>query len=147
MYWIEEAKNIFKIVKPEHFTDYRHCEECAEHDETLLKSNIETIGLDELGNPGWDPICFCSEEGIKYYMPALIRLSLETLANDFYFGQFLFHLEYDGKNNKLLQSCSIEQRKFIADFIDHMIVNHAETIDENLCSDDVLRVSELWNDT
>ena len=105
-----------------------------------------TIGLDELGNPGWVPICFCSEEGIKYYMPAFIRLSFETIANDFYFGQFLFHLEYDGKNNKLLQSCNIEQRKFIADFIDHMIENHAEEIDENLCSDDVLRVSELWND-
>ena len=79
MNWIEEAKIIFYINKPVHFTNYEHCEECAEHDETLLSKTIDSIGLDEIGKEGWDPICFCSNEGKIYYMPSFIRLSLDTI--------------------------------------------------------------------
>ena len=83
MDWISEAKRIFRMAKPEHFANYEHCEECEEHDQTLINSSIDTIGFGELGNPGWDPICFSSTEGKKYYMPSFIRLSLETMDDDF----------------------------------------------------------------
>ena len=52
MNWVEEAKILFYINKPAHFTNYEHCEECAEHDETLLSKTIDSIGLDEIGNEG-----------------------------------------------------------------------------------------------
>jgi len=109
MNWIEAAKTLFNAEKPVHFTNHIHCEECAEHDETLRNANIETIGLVELGNPSWDPICFCSAVGKLYYTPAFIRLSLETVQGDFYFGQYLFHLEIDGKQNDYFTSCTNEQ--------------------------------------
>ena len=33
---IDEAVQIFgKVARPEHFTDFTHCSECAEHDSTL----------------------------------------------------------------------------------------------------------------
>jgi len=147
MDWVEESKRLFKAIKPKHFTNFSHCEECAEHDETLILADIETIGLDELGNPGWDPICFCSEEGKKYYMPSFIRLSLDSIYNDFYFAQFLFHLEYDGENNKLLQSCSKNQRAFIASFVKYMIESFPVEIEKNICTDEVFRVYHLWHDT
>ena len=92
MDWIDRAKYLFKAPKPEHFTNFNHCEECEEHDQTLLALDIDIIGIDELGNPGWDPICFASPEGKKYYLPALIRLSLDTMMDEFYLDQFLFHL-------------------------------------------------------
>jgi hypothetical protein len=82
----------------------------------------------ELGNPGWDPVCFCSNNGKKYYMPAFIRLSLETMREEFYFGQLLFHLEVDGKNNSLFQSCNAEQRKYISDFVEYVINNYSAEI-------------------
>lgn len=145
MDWIKEAKQLFSSDKPEHFTDYKHCEECLEHDETLLKGSIDTIGLQELGNPGWDPICFSNAEGIKYYMPAFIRLSLETMKDDFYLAQFLFHLEYDGTNNKLLMACSTEQRDFIARFLEHLILNNTSELEYHHSEDDALRVCELWS--
>jgi len=146
MNWIETAKALFRAEKPEHFTNYRHCDECQEHDETLRGTAIDTIGLAELGSPSWDPLCFCSAEGKKYFMPALVRLSLETVDDAFYFSQFLFHLEADGVDHALVKSCTGEQRAFIAAFLRHMMENHAGTIDRQRCSDDVLRTYEIWAD-
>jgi hypothetical protein len=52
MHWTQEAKQLFKIPKPEHFTNYRHCCEYAEHDATLLAYDVHTIGVEQLGNRG-----------------------------------------------------------------------------------------------
>ena len=145
MDWIKEAKEKFAVKKPLHFTDFEHCCECAEHDETLRKSSIDQIGIKELGNSGWDPICFCSAEGIEYYFPALVRLSLHTATEgDFYFEQLLFHLEYAGAENRFLKHCSSSQREFIAQFIDHMITTYPEEIEETMCTTDALNAYELW---
>jgi hypothetical protein len=91
-----------RTPRPEHFTDYRHCEECAEHDETFRSHTPQSIGFDELGNMGWDPVCFVSVEGYRYSMPAFARLVLnggedrETPDGlpycQSYLDQFLFHL-------------------------------------------------------
>ena len=145
MNWIEEAKRIFNIPKPEHFTNYKHCNECAEHDETLLNHSVDSISLLELGNPGWDPVCFCSDEGKKYYMPAFIRLSIETMGNEFYFGQFLFHLEGDGNENSLFQSCNFEQRKFISDFVEYLITKYPAEINFNGYENETFKVHEIWS--
>ena len=48
------------VAKPEHFTDYNHCEECAEHDELLRSRNRFSLQFADVGNPGWDPLCFTS---------------------------------------------------------------------------------------
>lgn len=143
---IEEAKLIFKSDKPEHFTNYTHCEECAEHDETLRNSDIDNIGMDELGNLGWDPMCFCSVEGKKYYMPALIRLCLSTLnSNEPYLEQFLYHLTGNGENNDLFASCTPEQRKFIASFISYLFEKCTKEIEYNYFIDDALKAHEIWS--
>ena len=76
MNWTQHAKQLFQMPKPEHFTNHCHCCECAEHDATLLAYDVDSIGREQLGNPGWDPSCFASVEGLLYYMPALIRLNL-----------------------------------------------------------------------
>ncbi|MBB3166831.1 DUF6714 family protein [Simiduia aestuariiviva] len=145
MDWINEAKRIFRIEKPEHFTNYTHCEECEEHDQTLNRSTIDSIGLDELGNPGWNPICFSSVEGKKYYMPSFIRLSLETMHSEFYLGQLLSCLEGDGKENKLYCACNAEQRSFITDFIEYIILHHTEQLEANGCEMEALKVQGIWS--
>lgn len=145
MDWVNKSKMLFSTRKPEHFTNYEHCEECAEHDRTLLSSDIDTIGLNELGNPGWDPICFSSQEGKKYYMPAFVRLSLETMNDDFYFGQLLFHLEYDGPDNAFYLACSGEQRKFVASFIAFVIEAYTEQIENDFATDEALKAYTIWS--
>src|SRR5262245_43226978 len=82
--------------RPQHFTDYRHCCECAEHDELLRSRDRSTLLQADVGNAGWDPICFCSAEGIAYYFPALARFALaEPVPElDWYGWQLIFHLYY-----------------------------------------------------
>lgn len=143
--WVQEAKQLFAMERPAHFTDHTHCEECADHDATLCQAAIDTIGLDELGNPGWDPVCFCTNAGKRYYMPAFVRLSLETVASEFYFSQFLFHLAGDGPDNSLLASCTEDQRRFIASFVAHMIDTYPEEIENDLCTDEALAVYRIWS--
>lgn len=147
MDWINISLDLFKAEKPEHFTDFKHCEECEEHDRTLLSATISTIGLEELGNPCWDPICFCNEIGKKYFTPAFVRLSLETVNSEFYFGQFLFHLEHHGKNNKYYMACTPEQRNFIAEFIGHMINVFPSEIESNCYTEEALKAHEIWSNS
>jgi len=145
MDWIKRAKELFKAPKPEHFTNFIHCDECAEHDQTLLESDIDSIGLEQLGSPAWDPICFASPEGKKYYLPALIRLSLETMMNDFYLEILLFHLQGEDRNNAFYMSCNKAQRKFVASFIESVIEEHADKIDVHLCTDNALNSYDIWS--
>ena len=145
MDWVAEARRLFVADKPRHFTDFRHCDECAEHDETLLAATLEEIGMDELGNPGWDPVCFCSAEGMKYYFPAFVRLSLETVSDEFYFSQLLFHLEADGRENRLLRKCTPAQRDFVAAFIAYMMASFPDEIEDAEATEDARRTCALWS--
>ena len=70
---LEEAIELFGgTPRPEHFTNYTHCCECAEHDETLRKETLETLSYDNV-RPGWNPLCFISPEGFQYYFPSIVR--------------------------------------------------------------------------
>jgi len=147
MDWKQQAKLIFNVQKPAHFADYRHCCECAEHDQTLLEFDVDSIGLPQLGNPGWDPLCFSSAEGLMYYLPALIRLTLDTMDSprETYLDQMLFHLVQDGPGNRLFSACNKEQRKFVADFLEYLVENYCSKIDDGVfTSDEILRTHEVW---
>jgi hypothetical protein len=43
------------VERPEHFTDYAHCCECAEHDALLRARDRDTLCIADVGNTGWDP--------------------------------------------------------------------------------------------
>ena len=143
--WQMLALELFSVPRPQHFTNYTHCCECAEHDESLRSCDIHSIGLNELGSPSWDPLCFCTAEGLLYYTPALIRLSLETAETEFYFSQFLFHLDYEGAENRLLKACSPEQRKLIGEFVHYMILTYPQQLDNCFDQDVALRVAGYWS--
>lgn len=147
MDWKQQAKTLFELPKPEHFTEYQHCCECVEHDATLLAWDRDSIGVVQLGNPGWDPLCFSSVEGFLYYLPALVRLTLDTIDNpsETYLDQFLFHLIHNGPDNRFVSACSREQRDFIAAFLAYLIEHHVTQIEAALCySDDILKAHEIW---
>jgi len=46
--------------RPRVFTNADHCCECAEHNQTLSAHTPESLSVDDVGNPGWDPICFAT---------------------------------------------------------------------------------------
>lgn len=53
------------------------CNECLEHNETMMRLQQKQLLLDALNNVGWDPICFASDAAFRYLMPGLTRLVLE----------------------------------------------------------------------
>ena len=132
-------KEFADIEKPKHFTNYRHCDECAEHDETLLNATRETISLNELGSPAWDPICFVTNpEAFKYYLPAMARLAAGR-GNEFYLDQFLFHL-----NAERIRFISASGRKAIADYLEELLESMPDEIENCMATDDLLsKIIEL----
>ncbi|MGR9074239.1 MAG: hypothetical protein ACU833_14355 [Gammaproteobacteria bacterium] len=144
---IEKAKRLFgNLPRPEHFTDYRHCCECAEHDRTLRAHDPDTIGLEALGNPGWDPMCFATGEAFRYYFPAMVRLALEGTGGAYYSDQFLFHLTCGGCRNRRWQGFSPEQRRFVVEVLNALQENRAEEIERCFNADDLLKAVEIWSD-
>ena len=95
---------------PENYTNRDHCDECAEHDETLRSCTPKSIGLEQLGNAGWDPICFVLPKAFKYYFPALVRLSLDSEGSNGYLDQFLFHVTYQGEGSRFFKHFSKAER-------------------------------------
>jgi hypothetical protein len=133
--------------RPEYFTNYNHCCECFEHDEVLRSRDIETLSFDDVGNGGWDPICFITLEGFVYYFPALARLVLST--PDPYWGwygpQLFFHLNYDGKCNDRWKQCSLKQRMAIVKLLEYILETRTQLLDDYNCSDDLFQAIEIWS--
>jgi hypothetical protein len=99
------------VPRPEHFTNFTHCEECAECDVLLLSRDYSSLTVADVGNPGADPLSFCSGQGKAHFMPALARLALDPPTYEFgwYGTQLLFHLGYKGCANATLAYCTAEQ--------------------------------------
>ncbi len=56
--------------------------------------------MEQLGNPGWDPMCFANNQAFTYYLPAMIRLAFE---GD-YIDQLIFHLLSEERLDALASS-------------------------------------------
>lgn len=78
------------VSRPDHFTDYTHCDDCLQHDQTLQKVTVDSIGLKHLGNPAWDPIAVCTDDAFRYLLPGLLRTAVVNPAQ--YFERFLLQL-------------------------------------------------------
>ncbi len=143
---LQEAMALFgNVPRPEHFTNYTHCCECAEHDETLRRESIETLSYDCV-SPGWDPLCFISPEGFQYYFPALVRLALEGTGEDYFIDQLIFHLELDGKKNSRYLQFTPDQRDFVLRLLHYLVETRADEIEDNFDSDALFRTIEIWNE-
>lgn len=131
--------NVFESVpKPEHFTNFEHCSECKEHDNTLRGAARETIKRENLGGFGWDPIGFSGAEGIAYYFPTLARFALLPHIwpeHDWYGGQLLSHLARSGHDAHFLAWCTPSQHSAVYAFVEHMAATRADAISNFLCDD------------
>ena len=110
---IARVNDVFgRVRRPALFVDPRHCCECAEHNATLAAHDPGTISLAELGNPGWDPICFVQDiDAFRYYVPALARLACGQ-GDAYYLSQLLFHL-----NGERINALNHHERTALAAFL------------------------------
>ena len=132
--------------RPEHFTDHTHCCECAEHDALLRSRNRDTLTVADVGNPGWDPICFVTNEGFAYYFPALARLALTepTGRHAWYLEQLLFHLNDEDRPQKRRSACSPRQREAVVCFLQHVLEARQRLLHDYLCEAELLAKIGLW---
>ena len=133
--------------RPEHFTDYTHCSECREHDDLLRSRELDTLTIEDVGSPGWDPICFISSKGFAYLFPALTRLSLSEPSPilGWYPAQLLFHLIDEGRTNRHRPCFSPEQRRAVVRLLRHLAETRRALADEYLCSGELLSAIDLWS--
>lgn len=129
---------------PENFTNRDHCDECAEHDETLRSCTPKSIDLEQLGNPGWDPICFVLPDAFKYYFPAMVRLALDSEKNNSYLEQFLFHVTYDGEDSRFFKHFSKDEREATLEVLKHIESQMGDIIDALNLENELKEAIELW---
>ncbi len=145
---LNQIDNAFAaVVKPEHFTDYAHCDECNEHNNTLRARTRETLRRRDLGNSGWDPITFSSAEGIGYFFPSLARFALLPDAwrdNSWYACQFLSLMAWDSCENKFLVWCSPAQRSAVYSFLKHLSATRGEAVVQHSSQDDLQAALAAW---
>jgi hypothetical protein len=103
-----------------------HCDECAEHEDTMQSVAPDTVSLLQVGSPAWDPVCFLSNEAWCYFMPGLARLALGR-GDDYYLDQFLYHLE-SGR----IEGLDSAQCEATGALLDHLYETMADEIEDNM---------------
>jgi hypothetical protein len=130
---------------PENYTNRDHCDECAEHDETLRSYTPKSIGLEQLGNAGWDPICFVLPKAFKYYFPALVRLSLDSEGANGYLDQFLFHVTYQGEDSRFFKHFSNAERGATLEVLQYIESNMDDLVHEWNLENELKEAIGLWS--
>lgn len=135
-------------LRPEHFTNYLHCEECKDHDDTLKSKQLNELTINELAYPGYDPITFCTAEAKSYLFSTLAKITLETSTSDcaYWYGvQLINQLDYSGSD--FLQLCNKLQREAVSDFLSYLIETRTNLIEQYDLIDDFLHAYEIWHDS
>ncbi len=56
---IKEAYSFFSSYpRPQHFTNYKHCDECLDHDQKMLSVTLHTLQSSDFENECWCPLVF-----------------------------------------------------------------------------------------
>jgi hypothetical protein len=132
--------------RPKHFTDHTHCCECAQHDAVLASRDVDSLRVEDINNAGWDPICFVTAAGFRYYLPALVRLALvSATAEDWYLPQLLVHLIGDGPQTRRVMCCTAGQRRAIVAVLWHVDETRPALIVRYRIEDDLHRALEIWS--
>ena len=143
---LQQIQAACRIARPERFTNRDHCCECADHDDLLRSRDLESLAIEDVGNMGWDPICFATDEAFYYYFPALARLALDAPRPDWgwYFYNLVFHLTYEDGNNRRLQAATPAQRDAARAFLVHVRDTRQPLCKEYDCEADLGKALEIW---
>ena len=136
------------VERPVYFTDVNHCSECREHHDELSARPRMELQRSDLGDCGWDPLCFTSAEGIAYLFPLLARYSMAPSFwpdHDWYGDRLAFHLTYEEQGNRFYRSCNSTQRSAVAGMIAWITENRTDEIELYFSDDEWLHAWRVWS--
>lgn len=114
--------------------DTCRCEECLEHEREMQSLPRRDMPLEVLGNPGWDAICFASDDALRYLMPGLVELAL--VHTDDYIQQFLWHLGRAARDTLFTYPQAIA----LLHVLDFLLDNETDALNNNLAFEDINRI-------
>lgn len=130
------------VEPPGAFTNVAHCEECADHNQTLSARTRYMLRRDDLGCPGWDPITFVNAQGMAYLIPAMARFALMPPSSLGQYGEYVSqlvrHLSLDGSENRLFAWCGAQQRQAVGLLLAHVWESRAHLLDDAVAQEDML---------
>lgn len=142
--WVRRSRQVFDQPRPSKFTTC-DCLECRDHEILLSANDVDTIRQEVFGGSGLTALRFATVQGQLYYMPALVRLCLQTIGRGIFLEEFLRFLDPTSSRQKpLLDHCSLEQRKFVSELLSCLIETRSGEIDRDGQSDEMLACFEKW---
>ena len=112
----------------------------------MQKAGLRTLEATAMGTAGWSPLSFLTEEGLLYYMPRLLELSLNLDKNEYgesFLSLFVFHLvptdDYDRFTHFNHQQCQA-----ILETLRFTLSQHRELLVEELIQEDIEGAIEYW---
>lgn len=144
---INDAYRAFSsFSRPEHFTDYTHCDECEEHDNTMRSCSLSEIGSNHVGNPGWSPIPFFTEQAFGYVMPRLLELALTNGINahgEPFVFQYLLALTPLPEHRKF-NNFTPEQAAVVLKSLYYIRDHMGAVVENECCQNDLTDAIALW---
>ena len=130
------------VPRPNHFTNYEHCEECLEHDQTLSAKPRDELTREDLGMIGWNPVTFCQLPAKAYLFP---RLAKELLAEPdttwgWYGPEFICLVEC----TEFRHYCNEHQRATVAAILLHAIETRAGLVESYGYTNEFLACHAEW---
>jgi hypothetical protein len=133
------------FAKPEHSTNYSHCEECAEYDQLLRGVKRTELTVAQIGTVAWGPIPFLTPQALAYYLPRIAELALRGARNkeeDSFACQFLNQVSSQGKDAPQFSCLGPEHKALVLRCIEFIAATHFQEI-EAQCYTDTLQKSLL----
>ncbi|MFC1684177.1 DUF6714 family protein [Pseudomonadota bacterium] len=146
---IKDAYDAFSECKrPDHFTNYLHCDECNEHDQTMRSATLETLDSKHLGCAGWAPFSFLTEEGFAYYMPRILELAITGKDNahgELFLNDILFNLTPTDEYNRF-KHYTIEQSRSVLNALRYAKDNFLDELMDYAAEGDLDNAIAYWQD-
>lgn len=136
------------LERPEHFTHYMHCDECFEHDETLLSLDLQAMTVDDVPSESWEPITMCEPYAFAYLLPTLTRLALSPEHPEWgwYGDRLIRQLVFNGPYNDRWRICSPPQRRAVGALLEHIFETRAELVRSHYtCEESLLQAVSIWS--
>lgn len=127
--------------RPTNFTDYTHCHECADHNETLRSRDLDSLSFNDVGSVGYSPIGYISLDGFLYYLPALARLANAT-GDKYFLDTFLIYME----NKEWRIALTTSEREALVDYLVNLKISLADEIQKNNDERDLEELIEWFSD-